>query len=126
MPTLAQTHHRLSGHIPPQALSYIIGEDNYVHIYFVDGSKATFGKTLKLLHTKYPSLIRISKSMLTSPLSITDWERSGATQLRVTVAGTDYLVPRHRVNEVMTRLLETVYMSVADIEDFITYRHPSQ
>lgn len=108
MSTLAKLYKRPSDKICPEDISHLVGDGNYVHIYFVDGSKATFSRTLKQCHAEPPHLIRITKSLLINPACVTDWKRSGATTMRITVAGTDYQVSRRRVSAVMALLTETI------------------
>lgn len=111
MSALAQFYKRPSDEMRPEHFSHIKGDGNYSHIYFTDGSMTTFGRTLKRFEIEYPYLIRITKSLLINPSSITDWKRWGATSMKITTAGVDYVVSRRRVQQVMIELVEALSKS---------------
>jgi DNA-binding LytR/AlgR family response regulator len=108
MSTLAQLYKRPIDTIRPEHLSYIIGEGNYSHIHFIDGSKVLFSRTLKAFEAQYPNLIRMSKSLAINPASITDWERIDSKTMRVEVAGVRHWVSRRRIDKVMEQLIKAI------------------
>lgn len=82
-------------------------DGNYTHIHFADGSRRTFGYTLRRLEELYPELIRISKSCLVSQAAITEWKRFGRNATQITIGGTVHVVARRRSREVADRLLQS-------------------
>lgn len=108
MSTLATLYLRPSTSIELAHISHIIGEANYSHVHFVDGSRTLFSRTLKTFEVEHAYLIRASKQLLVNPDSITAWQSSGVNTIQIDVAGVQYSVSRRRAKAVMEQLIEAL------------------
>ncbi|WP_165358815.1 LytTR family DNA-binding domain-containing protein [Spirosoma sordidisoli] len=53
--------------INPDEVMYAVGDANYAHIHFANAKPIVYARTLKLLHERWPVMLRLHKHVLINP-----------------------------------------------------------
>src|SRR5437868_1095503 len=82
------------------SITYLAGDSNYTHIYFLNAPKQLYARTLSDFVQAFPRFIRIHKRYLVNPDHVVEYQTSGSRRAAIKVSKQWLPVSRRRIKAI--------------------------